>query len=229
VRGSQRVSVVRCERRALQPPEGLVWATSTTAATCDRLLYPYPTQPQKISEDRRTTRGCLISGPGSEWHQSVRHLGECLRLRDPAVWDRVCGLWSSPGDKVGQAWRIEAVPQILCVKTRLSRVTLGGSEISGRLTTGRGCVKKRKKWRVLCNVNAVRSGRGPQTAASPQGSAQGQIPRCCHLTPSSDFGLNQVTWTLFSRARSSPQELAFSHLPPAHPCPHHQATQPRKY
>lgn len=48
--------------------------------------------------------------------------------------------------------------------------------------TGRVCVKKREKWRVLCNVNAERGGRGPLTAASQPGSAQGQIARCFPLT-----------------------------------------------
>lgn len=64
-------------------------------------------------------------------------------------------------------------------------MTAGGSEISRRSLTGRVCVREREKWRVLCNVNAARGGRGPQTAASTLGPAQEQIasaatsPRLC--------------------------------------------------
>lgn len=43
------------------------------------------------------------------------------------------------------------------------------------------------------------------------GSAEEQIARCCHLTPGSVSGLNQVTWILLLGARSSPQKLGLSH------------------
>ena len=78
--------------------------------------------------------------------------------------------------------------------------------------TGRICVRKREKWRVLCNVNAARGGRGLQTAASSPGSAQEQIASAA-TSPRLCSGLmNQVTWALLFWARPAPR-------PPPPPCP----------
>jgi hypothetical protein len=64
-----------------------------------------------------------------------------------------------------------------------------------------------------------RGGRGPQTAASTPGSAQEQIAQELPPSPGSVSGLNQVTWALSPRARSSPKRIGASHPPR---CSHQQ-------
>lgn len=54
-----------------------------------RGLLLIPRDPTKYPGAKAPPLGCLISRAG-ERHQSVRHQGTCLRLRDPGVWDRVC-------------------------------------------------------------------------------------------------------------------------------------------
>lgn len=83
--------------------------------------------------------------------------------------------------------------------------------------TGWVCVKKREKWRVLCNVNAGLVGGVRRPPLGTPGSAQGQIAWCFHLCPASVSGLNQVSWALLfgpdPRTRVSAS------------CPHHSSAR----
>ena len=154
----------------------------------------------------------------------MRHLGK--RVCDCGIRQSGTGSVIRPGDKVlctGKVGGSRRFPGFRVSKSDCRGVTAGGSEISRRSMTGRICVRKREKWRVLCNVNAARGGRGLQTAASSPGSAQEQIASAA-TSPRLCSGLmNQVTWALLFWARPAPrppppplpQELA--PCPPARP------------